>query len=71
MSRHMETVIVGGGQAGLAVSYYLRQRNRPHLVLARLLSTEGRVDGARQERDLALAFAGEQRHVITSALNQR
>jgi putative flavoprotein involved in K+ transport len=29
----METVIVGGGQAGLAVSYYLRQRNRPHLVL--------------------------------------
>ena len=33
MSTHIETVIVGGGQAGLAVSYYLSQRNRPHIVL--------------------------------------
>lgn len=33
MSTHVETVIVGGGQAGLAVSYYLRQQNRPHIVL--------------------------------------
>ena len=35
MSTHVETVIVGGGQAGLAVSYYLSRRNRPHLVLER------------------------------------
>lgn len=33
MSTHIETVIVGGGQAGLAVSYYLSQQNRPHIVL--------------------------------------
>jgi putative flavoprotein involved in K+ transport len=33
MSTKIETVIVGGGQAGLAVSYYLSQRNRPHIVL--------------------------------------
>jgi putative flavoprotein involved in K+ transport len=33
MNKHIETVIVGGGQAGLAVSYYLSQRNRPHIVL--------------------------------------
>lgn len=33
MSTHIGTVIVGGGQAGLAVSYYLRQQNRPHIIL--------------------------------------
>lgn len=33
MSTHIETVIIGGGQAGLAVSYYLSQKNRPHIVL--------------------------------------
>src|SRR5262245_27349884 len=33
MSTHIETVIVGGGQAGLAVSYYLTQYDRPHIVL--------------------------------------
>src|SRR5262249_10459560 len=33
MSRHIETIIVGGGQAGLGVSYYLTQINRPHIVL--------------------------------------
>jgi putative flavoprotein involved in K+ transport len=33
MSTHFETVIVGGGQAGLAVSYYLGRRSRPHIVL--------------------------------------
>jgi putative flavoprotein involved in K+ transport len=30
---NVETVIVGGGQAGLAVSYYLTQRGRPHTIL--------------------------------------
>jgi putative flavoprotein involved in K+ transport len=33
MSTHIETVIIGGGQAGFAVSYYLTQQDRPHLVL--------------------------------------
>jgi putative flavoprotein involved in K+ transport len=33
MSTYVETVIVGGGQAGLAVSYYLSQQDRPHIVL--------------------------------------
>jgi putative flavoprotein involved in K+ transport len=33
MNKHIETVIIGGGQAGLAVSYYLNQKNRPHVVL--------------------------------------
>lgn len=30
---HVETVIIGGGQAGLALSYYLTQQGRPHIVL--------------------------------------
>src|SRR5215467_13866561 len=29
----IDTVIIGGGQAGLAVSYYLTQQDRPHVVL--------------------------------------
>ena len=33
MSEHIETVIVGGGQAGLAISYYLTQQGRAHIVL--------------------------------------
>jgi putative flavoprotein involved in K+ transport len=33
MSTHIETVVIGGGQAGLAVSYYLSQQDRPHIVL--------------------------------------
>src|SRR5215469_1869888 len=33
MSTHIETVIIGGGQAGLAVSYYLTQQDRAHMVL--------------------------------------
>jgi putative flavoprotein involved in K+ transport len=31
----VETIIVGGGQAGLAISYYLKQEAREHLVLER------------------------------------
>jgi putative flavoprotein involved in K+ transport len=30
---HVETIIVGGGQAGLATSYYLTQHGREHVVL--------------------------------------
>lgn len=32
---HVETLIVGGGQAGLAMSHMLKQRGCPHLVLER------------------------------------
>ena len=35
MSETMETVIVGGGQAGLAVSYLLTQQGRQNIVLER------------------------------------
>ena len=34
-TRQIDTVIVGGGQAGLAMSYYLRQQGREHVVLDR------------------------------------
>ena len=33
MKEYTDTIIVGGGQAGLAVSYYLTQQGRSHLVL--------------------------------------
>lgn len=33
MSEYVETVIVGGGQAGLAVSYHLTQQGRAHKIL--------------------------------------
>lgn len=29
----MDTVIVGGGQAGLSISYYLKQQGREHIIL--------------------------------------
>ena len=35
MKEKIDTVVVGAGQAGLAVSYYLSQRGREHLVLER------------------------------------
>jgi putative flavoprotein involved in K+ transport len=33
MNTYLETIIIGGGQAGLAVSYYLSRQGRPHVVL--------------------------------------
>jgi putative flavoprotein involved in K+ transport len=33
MSEQVEAVIIGGGQAGLAISYYLTQQGRTHVVL--------------------------------------
>jgi putative flavoprotein involved in K+ transport len=33
MEHQIETIIVGGGQAGLAMSYYLTQQNHEHIVL--------------------------------------
>src|SRR5262245_21252084 len=35
MAEGVETVIVGGGQAGMALSYHLRQRGLEHVVLER------------------------------------
>jgi putative flavoprotein involved in K+ transport len=35
MFEQIETVIIGGGQAGLALSYYLTQQKRAHVVLER------------------------------------
>lgn len=34
-AERVETLIIGGGQAGLAMSHMLRDRRRPHLVLER------------------------------------
>ena len=34
MGQH-DTIVIGGGQSGLAMSYHLRQRNRDHIVLER------------------------------------
>jgi len=34
-AEHVETLIIGGGQAGLAMSHMLSRRGRPHLVLER------------------------------------
>ena len=33
ISERIETVIIGGGQAGLAAGYHLRERKRPFLIL--------------------------------------
>ena len=33
--QHIDVVIIGGGQAGLAMSYYLTQQGRAHVVLER------------------------------------
>jgi putative flavoprotein involved in K+ transport len=35
MRERVEVAVIGAGQAGLAVSYYLRQQNREHIVLER------------------------------------
>ena len=35
MSEQIESVIIGGGQAGLALSYYLTQQGRVHVILER------------------------------------
>jgi putative flavoprotein involved in K+ transport len=37
MSEYVDTIVVGGGQAGLAASYYLSQAQRPHIVFERSL----------------------------------
>ena len=32
---HIDTIIIGGGQAGLATSFCLKRQGRQHLVLER------------------------------------
>jgi putative flavoprotein involved in K+ transport len=36
MIEKIDTVVVGGGQAGLAMSYHLKQSGREHVVLERV-----------------------------------
>lgn len=33
MTEHIDTIVIGGGQAGLSLSYYLTQQDREHVVL--------------------------------------
>lgn len=33
MNQHIETVVIGGGQAGLATGYHLKERGRPFVIL--------------------------------------
>ena len=33
MAKKIDTIIIGGGQAGLATSYHLKLRNREHVIL--------------------------------------
>jgi putative flavoprotein involved in K+ transport len=35
MPKYVETIVIGGGQAGLAASYYLTKAGRPHIVFER------------------------------------
>ena len=52
MHERIETVIIGGGQAGLAMSYHLQQLGREHVILER-----GRIaERWRSERWDSLAF---------------
>ena len=50
----IETVIIGGGQAGLAMSYYLGQLGREHIILERQRVAER----WRSERWDSLTFQG-------------
>jgi len=52
MHKHVHTVVVGGGQAGLALSYHLRQRGQEHVILER----ERVADSWRSQRWDALVF---------------
>jgi putative flavoprotein involved in K+ transport len=52
MPESIETIVIGGGQAGLAMSYHLTLFGRPHVVLER-----GRVaERWQSERWDSLAF---------------
>jgi putative flavoprotein involved in K+ transport len=54
MNRHIETVIIGAGQAGLATGYHLQRRGRPFVIL----DANHRVgDGWRQQWDSLLLYS--------------
>lgn len=53
-TQHIETVIIGAGQAGLATGYHLQQRQRPFVIL----DSERRVgDGWRRQWDSLRLFS--------------
>src|SRR6188472_3261959 len=52
MTERIDTVIVGGGQAGLVMSFYLKQLGREHVILERARVAER----WRSERWDSLAF---------------
>jgi putative flavoprotein involved in K+ transport len=53
-TQHIETVIIGAGQAGLATGYHLQRRERPFVIL----DSESRVgDGWRQQWDSLRLFS--------------
>lgn len=53
-TQHIETVIIGAGQAGLATGYHLQRRQRPFVIL----DSERRVgDGWRQQWDSLRLFS--------------
>ena len=35
MSEHVDTIVVGGGQAGLSTSWHLKKAGREHIILDR------------------------------------
>jgi putative flavoprotein involved in K+ transport len=39
MSEHFDTVVIGGGQAGLAMGYHLSRLKRPYVILDENAST--------------------------------
>lgn len=47
MTTHVNTAVIGAGQAGLAVSYHLTQQARDHLVLEQ---SDGPADAWRNHR---------------------
>ncbi len=60
-TQHVETLIIGAGQAGLATGYHLQRMNRPILIVD---ANERLGDNWRQHYDsLRLYYAGEVRRV--------
>lgn len=56
MSSHVETIVVGGGQAGLSASWHLKRLGREHLVLDR-----GKVGDTWRRRWDAFCLVGQNR----------
>jgi cation diffusion facilitator CzcD-associated flavoprotein CzcO len=46
MTIHFNSVVVGGGQAGLSVTYYLTQQAVDHVVLEQADRSELEINGA-------------------------